>query len=256
VIAVATLALTAAALAQTPAPPAAVPPRWKTVGVIGGIGPQATMDFEERFHRAAQRRLPQRANGGYPPMVVLYHRRPPIVLDADGAPVMPVRLDVDLEASLEKLGPMVDFLVVTSNGAHLVQTHIEKAAGRPVLSMIDVTLEEVHRRRWKNVGVIGMGEPTVYTERLKGMGIAFETLPPARRNALDAVMLGVMAGQLDRGGRQQAEEAIAFLRQRRVDGVILGCSELPVVLGAKAEAPDLVNPVALLAEAAVERASR
>jgi len=53
-----------------------------------------------------------------------------------------------------------------------------------------------------------------------------------------------------------AEEAIATLRGRKIDGVILGCSELPLILGGKADAADLVNPIAVLAAAAVERAQK
>lgn len=44
----------------------------KTIGVLGGLGPQATMEFEVRVHRAAQRLIPQDGNQGYPPMVVYY----------------------------------------------------------------------------------------------------------------------------------------------------------------------------------------
>src|SRR5690349_8507351 len=57
-------------------PPAAMKP----IGVLGGIGPQATMDFERRLHRAAQRVIPAHLNGGYPPMVVWYCRHPPILV--------------------------------------------------------------------------------------------------------------------------------------------------------------------------------
>ena len=42
----------------------------KTIGVLGGLGPQATVDFEVRVHREAQRWIPPRMNGGYPPMIV------------------------------------------------------------------------------------------------------------------------------------------------------------------------------------------
>jgi aspartate/glutamate racemase len=45
----------------------------KTIGVLGGLGPQATMDFEVRLHRESQRLIPPQMNGGYPPMVVHYH---------------------------------------------------------------------------------------------------------------------------------------------------------------------------------------
>ena len=39
----------------------------KTIGVLGGIGPQATMDFEQRVHAVSQALIPQYANTGYPP---------------------------------------------------------------------------------------------------------------------------------------------------------------------------------------------
>ena len=42
----------------------------KITGVLGGLGPQATMDFEARIHRISQQLIPRQANTGYPPMVV------------------------------------------------------------------------------------------------------------------------------------------------------------------------------------------
>jgi aspartate racemase len=252
----AALVVVAAQAGGRPASAAAAPPKLKTIGVLGGIGPQATMDFEARVHRQSQQRLPQMYNSGYPPMVVLFHRRPPILLAEDGSPQKPVRLDPVLAVSLPKLGAMVDFLVITSNGAHLVQAQVEEASGRPVLSMIEVTLAETRRRGWKRVGVIGMGDPTVYTDRLAAAGVAFETLPPELRHALDGVMLRFMAGESNAETVRLAEEAIATLRGRKIDGVILGCSELPLILGGKADAADLVNPIAVLAAAAVERAQK
>ena len=49
----------------------------KTIGVLGGMGPQATMDFERRVHEVSQQLLPRSLNTGYPPMVVFYHCAPP-----------------------------------------------------------------------------------------------------------------------------------------------------------------------------------
>jgi aspartate racemase len=63
----------------------------QTIGVLGGLGPQATMDFEARVHQVAQRLIPPRGNSGYPPMVVYYHRRPPFVMSAGGTrPALPL----------------------------------------------------------------------------------------------------------------------------------------------------------------------
>ena len=44
----------------------------QTIGVLGGLGPQATMDFERRVHAVAQRLIAPHLNSGYPPMVVYY----------------------------------------------------------------------------------------------------------------------------------------------------------------------------------------
>src|SRR5262245_2321628 len=64
----------------------------RTIGVLGGLGPRATMDFEARLHRMGQRLIPANQNRGYPPMVV-YDRHPPVVLTEEGKPRMPSRAD-------------------------------------------------------------------------------------------------------------------------------------------------------------------
>ena len=51
----------------------------RTIGVLGGIGPQATMDFEARIHEEAQKLIEPETNCGYPPMVTVYMRHPPVV---------------------------------------------------------------------------------------------------------------------------------------------------------------------------------
>jgi quercetin dioxygenase-like cupin family protein len=93
----------------------------KTIGILGGLGPQATMEFEQRVHRAAQRLLPQDGNTGYPPMVVVYVRRPPVVMDADGRPMMPIQPAPQLLQAARWLGQVADFLVITSNGFVLTE---------------------------------------------------------------------------------------------------------------------------------------
>ena len=127
----------------------------KTIGVLGGLGPQATMDFEQRVHRVAQRLIPQRNNSGYPPMVVFNVRHPPILLGEDYRPVIPIQTDPRLLEAAKRLGRVADFLVITANGPHSLQEEIEAAAGRKILSMIDVTLAEVANKGWGKVGLLG-----------------------------------------------------------------------------------------------------
>ena len=150
----------------------------KTIGILGGIGPQATIDFQARVHREAQKLIPQDRNYGYPPMVVSYFRALPMVLGPDGAPGLPLRAHPDLLEAARRLGSLADFIVITSNFTHAFAPDIETAAGRPVLSMIEITLDEVRRRGWRHVGVLGFGDPVIYTQPLRAEGRDCETIEP------------------------------------------------------------------------------
>jgi aspartate racemase len=226
----------------------------KTIGVLGGLGPQATMDFEARVHAVSQRLIPQRANAGYPPMVVYYHRHAPVLLNDDGTPVLPIQPDTRLFDAARRVGSLADFLVITANGPHMLRDAIEQAAGRPVLSMIDVTLDEVRRRGCRTLGVLGLGEPMVYLAPLGQLGVACETVDGDLRDRLDRAIVGLMEGRTGAESSVVAREAVDTLRGRGVDAVILGCTEIPLLLGGAADALDLINPAQLLAEATVRHA--
>lgn len=226
----------------------------KTIGVLGGIGPQATMDFEQRLHQAAQRLIPRRGNSGYPPLVVYYHRRPPVLVDEAGRSLLPLVPDPQLLDGARKLGQIADFLVITSNGAHLLQAAIEDAAGRPVLSMVEATVAEVVRREWRHVGVLSLFGPHIYNQPLDEIGIRWESIGSELQTPLDGAIMQVMDGSNDAVSTAHARRAVAVLRSRGVDGIILGCTEIPLLLQADLGDADLLNPGALLAEAAVRHA--
>jgi aspartate racemase len=227
----------------------------KTIGVLGGIGPQATMEFEARVHRISQRLIEPHINHGYPPMVVWYCRHAPVLITESGMPELPIRPDPRLFEAARKLGELSDFLVITSNSVHVFQAEVEKAAGRKVVSMIDATLAEIRRRGWKRVGVLGLGDPIVYTRPLTEAGITSETISGAPRAALDSSIFRVMEGRENNESAEALRAAIAELRSRSVDGIILGCTELPVLFGPSVDYDQgVINPTQMLAEAAVSAA--
>ncbi|HSR57071.1 MAG TPA: aspartate/glutamate racemase family protein [Candidatus Binataceae bacterium] len=226
----------------------------KTVGVLGGLGPQATMQCEARVHEAAQRLIPQHVNSGYPPMCVYYFRGVPFVADAEGAPERPLRPCSAFLSAAAAVGRVADFLVIISNFLHLFETQIEAASGCEVLSMVDLALEQVAERRWQRVGVLGFGDPLVYTERLSAAGTATETITGDTRRKLDDAIVKVMEGKPDDQAVRAAEFALSELRERPVDGTILACTEIPILLSHPASDADLIDPLPLLAEATVRHA--
>jgi aspartate/glutamate racemase len=77
----------------------------KTIGVLGGMGPQATTDFVERLHRAAHHLIPPAGNTGYPPLVVYYIREMPIITGGPGQPARPNRKLLESVMNFKNNGP-------------------------------------------------------------------------------------------------------------------------------------------------------
>jgi len=230
-------------------------PTMKRIGVLGGISPQATIDFEARVHRVCQQLIPQSWNRGYPPMVVWYHRRMPLRVDADDRPLVPREIDPELVDAAAWLGRTVDFLVMPCNAAHVGLAALRKAAGCPVLSMIDVTVDEVARRGWRHVGVLGFaGAPAPYVEALGARGVRHATIDGTLQARVDAGIRAVAEGREGPADTEAARAAVAAVRAVPVEGVVLGCTEIPLMLGEEALAKDLLSPAALLAEVAVRAA--
>jgi aspartate racemase len=230
-------------------------PVMKRMGVLGGISPQATMDFEARVHRAAQRLVDQDWNRGYPPMVVWYHRQLPLCVGPDGQMLEPRRIDPELVAAAARLAPLVDFFVMPCNAAHVGLAELRSVTGRPVLSMIDVAIDEVARRECKRVGVLGArSAPPPYLDGFQERGIATEQIDAPLQSRLDAGIQALMEGREGKDDREAARDAVRALQARMVDAVVLGCTEIPLLLGDESDAPRLVSPAALLAEAAVRYA--
>jgi aspartate racemase len=209
------------------------------------------MDFERRVHEVSQRQIAQLAGSGYPPMVVYYCRFPPLLLDETGRPAVPIQPNPQLLEAAGRLGSLADFLVITANAPHVFEREIARAAGREVLSMIEASLAEFKDRKWRKVGVLGLGEPVVYIERLEQMGAECATIEGELRDDLDKAVFKVMEGGAGESERSAADAAVEALRSQGVDGVILGCTEIPLLLSGVDDAADLINPGQLLAEAAV-----
>ena len=228
----------------------------KTIGVIGGLGPQATMDFENLIHKASEKLIPQHENQGYPPMITWYLRHPPMKFK-DGHPQIPLEPHPHLLEVARSLGSQADFLVIPSNTPHLFLREIEEAAGCEVLSIVDLVIGECRKRSAKRVGVLAIGfalEHGLYQGRLVKENMSCEVISLEIATKLDKSIFAVMEGKSSPSDVSVATAAIQFLRDKNVDSIILGCSEVPLLIQQEENLKDLINPIQLLAEAAVRYA--
>lgn len=93
--------------------------------------------------------------------------------------------------------------------------------------------------------------PAVYLDPLRARRIECATINEGTQAPLDAAIHAVAEGRDGAVEVAAARAVVETLRGAGVDGVVLGCTEIPLLLPGEDDAPDLINPLALLAEAAV-----
>lgn len=233
-------------------------PSMKRIGIIGGLGQWATLDIIERLMRASVLRVPQYGNRGYPPLNLRMLNRAPMLLNDDGSFPDVLKPSPELLEAAKFVGVNADFLIMPSNTPHLFAKEIEAAAGKPLLSMVDVTIEEVERRACKRVGVLAIGvtlKERLYQDPLEAKKVKSVGIPEELSRKLDEEgVWPLQEGAKARNVSAPAHEAVAYLREQKVDGIIIGCTEIPLLLGGVADDSDIINPSQLLAEAAVKKA--
>ena len=230
--------------------------RLKTIGVLGGMGPEAGAAFLEKIVRETEAERDQ----DHPP-VILYSL--PQVPDRTGAilhggrdPVPALRYGL---AVLEHAG--ADFAVMSCVSAHYFLPRLVPRSPLPLISLIDETVAAIKIMKPvpRCIGLLatdGTVRSGVITRPFEAAGIAVLT-PSSRDQArLMTAIYGkksIKAG-FTRGSAQEAVLEVARgLVRRGAEAVVAGCTEVPLVL-APADFPvPLVDPMIAGARAAVRR---
>lgn len=226
----------------------------KTIGVLGGMSWESSLEW----YRLANERVRERLGG---------HHSAKIVLDSvDFAEIeaLQARGDWDLAGqllaerarALESAG--AELLVLCTNTMHLVAERIQDAVSIPFLHIADVAAESVVAADVTTVGLLGTAftmEQPFYAERLATHGI--RTLIPDdddRRVVHSVIYDELVHGVIEDESRRRFTEIIERLVARGAEGVILGCTEVELLVSA-ADSPVPVFPTtALHVDAALRRA--
>lgn len=231
--------------------------RLRTIGVLGGMGPEAGAYLLERIIRATAAGRDQ----DHPPVVVCSLPQIPDRTEAilRGGP-SPVPSMIRGLLALRRAG--ADFAVVACISAHSFFPRIASRSPLPLLSLIDETLAAVGKMRPvpKTIGLIattGTVRSGIVADAFAPAGIRV-IAPPARdqRRVMTAIYgkKGIKAGFLDGPPREVLVEVAGDLVRRGAGAVLAGCTEVPLVLRASDLAVPLVEPLEIGARAAVLRA--
>jgi len=227
----------------------------KTICLLGGMSWESTLTYYKAINEGVRKEL----GGLHSAKIVLY--------SVDFAEVE----ELQDTGQWDKAGALLseaakgvqcagaDFLLLCTNTMHNVVSQIEENIDIPVLHIADATAEELLRNNVKKVGLLGTKftmEQDFYKNRIRekfGIDIIIpdeEEMKTAHNIIYEELCQGIM----NYTSEEKILEIIKRLRENGADGVILGCTEIPMIIGQEDTDIPLYDTTLIHADAAVKKA--
>jgi len=227
-----------------------------TVGVLGGLGPEATLDF---FARILDR-TPATRDQDHLHLIIDNNPQVPNRNEAvAGSGPSPVPVLVEMAQRLERAG--ADFLVMPCNAAHAFVDAIREAISIPFLSIIEETRNGVMQRfpRIQCVGVLastGCIDSDLYQKSFADVSVDVVVPVDRDREAFMEILYRIKSGDKAREVRRSMQSIARQLIDRGAEAIIAGCTEVPLVLDGIDIPCPLVNSTDVLVASTVAAARR
>lgn len=212
----------------------------KILGVLGGMGPAATLDFLAKLQAAT----PVKREQDHLRVLVDINPKVPDrnVGDADPAPVLAA-----MAVGLREAGAQV--LAIACNTAHAYADEV-RASGLPLVDMLEAAGLAAKARGATTVGVLGTGLALgLYRDRFSHMGLEVVMLDDHEQVEFMALLYRVKHGDLGPMSRETMAALAHRLVGKGAQTVVAGCTEVPLVLSAS----DLSVPFLDATEALAQR---
>lgn len=214
----------------------------KVLGVLGGMGPAATVAFLERVLALT----PADRDEDHIHMLVDLN---PHVPNRHTEPEAAGRTLGAMAAALRDTGAEV--LCMPCNTAHAHAGRI-RAAGLPFIDMIGETADAAAFGGARRIGVLATpGGEALYAEALAARGLEIVRLEGTDREAVMTAIFAVKAGDVGEGPKGEMRRLAAALVAAGAEAVIAGCTEVPLLIGAADATVPLVDSAEVLAAACV-----
>jgi aspartate racemase len=198
----------------------------RVVGIIGGMGPEATVDLMRRVVL----KTPASDDQDHVHLIVESNPKIPsrIAHLIDGTGIDPTPELIRIAVNLQRAG--ADALAIPCNTAHAYAHSIRRAVSIPLLDMVDLTVNQIAgSRRVARVGLLASSAvlaTELYAKAFANYGIA--VVHPERQEEVMALIKAVKRGET--GPQTQAAlGTLALELANRADTLLIGCSELSVV---------------------------
>ena len=226
----------------------------KTIGLIGGTGWVSTIEYYRFINQGINKKL-----GGLNSAHCLiysfnYEEIDKLVKQDNINGVYP--MVVDAAQKLE--GANADFIVLGANTLHMFADKLETAVDLPIVHIADATAGVIKHKGFTKVGLLGTRftmEMDFYSKRLKSAGI--ETITPekqVRDYIHDKIINEMLHDNFTAETREKFISIINELELKGAEGIVLGCTEIPLLVKQKDVKLPLFNTLEIHADAVVNYA--
>lgn len=203
----------------------------KNIGILGGIGPESTSEYYKEIISAFNTKYPTQA---YPEIIIYSANLNEFMQLIDNS-----AWESLTEWLLEKICSIhragADFAAIASNTPHIVFDEIKSKSPIPLLSIVETTCDKAHNMGFKNIGLMGTKltmEAEFYKKPFLEKGISVvvpleEEQQLIHHKLFSEIELGIFK-------KSTKEELLAIAKRMvekdKIDALILGCTELPIIL--------------------------
>lgn len=203
----------------------------KTIGIIGGMSWESTVTYYQELNKAVKH-----IKGGF-------HSAKVIINSVDFAEIEELQrlgqweetavILCEAAKSLEKAG--ADLLLIATNTMHIVAEQVEEATNIPLIHIADATGQKLVERGISKVGLLGTAftmEQAFYKQRLTDK-FGIEVIVPngvQRRLVHDVIYDELCLGKINQSSKQDYRAIIDDLVESGAQGVILGCTEIGLLI--------------------------
>jgi aspartate racemase len=226
----------------------------RTIGLLGGMSAESTVPYYRQINQGVRARL----GGSHSARLVLYSVDFHDIEQLQHAGRWDDAGALLVQAARILQGAGADFIVLCTNTMHKVAAAIEQAVPVPLLHIVEPTAAAIRARGLRTVGLLGTRftmEQDFYRGRLEALhGINVVVPGEAERAEVHRIIYEELcAGVIREPSRRSLRGIVDALVARGAEGVILGCTELGLLLGQADVTAPLFDTGALHAAAAVER---
>lgn len=229
----------------------------KTIGLIGGMSWQSTLEY----YRIINETTNERMGGSHSARSILYSFNFAEIgkLQVENKWDELTRLITKAAQIMESAN--AEFIVICTNTMHKLADDIQKNVKIPILHIVDAVAEKIVENRYSKVGLLGTKftmEEDFYKKRLKEK-YNIEVIIPDKeeRETIHNIIYNELClGSIKSSSKEKFLKVIKNLNTKKAEGVILGCTEIPLLVKDEDVDIPLFDTTSIHAKAAVEFALR